>query len=259
MRAAAHVVAETDGAGGTRLVTMRSESPLLMRRTGASEIHLVAGAAGPLGGDQLTLEIEVGMGATLCVRSVAATIARAGPGCSPSRTTVSARVAVGGRLAWLCEPLVAAGGCHHVNVSTMDVAAGGCLVWREELVCGRHDEQPGDARTRTALRLDDVVVYDHQLAVGPQAPGWAGAAVLAGARAVGSMLVVDPRAEPVAPTVLGPTAVIFPLAGTASVTTATGADLREVRAHLDRVVADTWLYDMVAGDSGTCRQERPMV
>ena len=64
MRAYARVVAEADGHGGTRLVRLRGEPPLLPRRTGTgtgpATVHLVGGAAGPLGGDELRLDIEVG-------------------------------------------------------------------------------------------------------------------------------------------------------------------------------------------------------
>jgi urease accessory protein len=243
MRAFARVVAETDGRGGTRLAVLRGESPLLLRRTGTRAgaegcggvtVHLVGGAAGPLRGDDLRLEIEVGPGARLDVRSVAASLALPGRAEEPpSRLQIRAVVADGGSLSWLPEPLIAAAGCHHLAVTDISVAAGGTLLWRDDLVCGRHGEQSGDVRTDTTVRYDGVTLYRHELSVGPGAAGWSGAAILGGGRAVGSVVLVGPSL-PVA-TVLGGDAVIMPLAGPGMLATAVGADIRAVRAALDPI------------------------
>jgi len=91
MRATARITAVADG-GRTRLVTLRSEPPILVRRTGPRhadgevEVHLVGGAAGPLGGDRLRVEVTVGPGARLCVRTVAASLALPGPGAGSTRS-----------------------------------------------------------------------------------------------------------------------------------------------------------------------------
>jgi urease accessory protein len=164
MRAVARIAAARG-----RITTLYGEPPLLPRVTGPGEVHFVGGAAGPLGGDDLCVEIDVGPGADLCVRTVAASLALPGKGFS--RTRISARIAAGGRLAWLPEPLIAASGCAHEAVSTVELAAGAALVWREELVCGRHGEEPGDARLRLAVRLDGRPLHRHEIAVGPGAPG----------------------------------------------------------------------------------------
>jgi urease accessory protein len=198
----------------------------------------VGGAAGPLGGDELTVEIEVGAGARLCVRTVAASVALPGAAGDASRMLVRASVAAGGRLRWLPEPLVAAHRCDHLSDSVVDLADGAALVWREELVCGRHGERPGDARVRTTVHHGGRTLLRQEVAVGPRAPGWDGPAVLAGAGATGSLLAVDPMwtEKPPEATLLGPDAVLLPLAGGPGVlATATGADLRVVRAALDSV------------------------
>jgi urease accessory protein len=199
-------------------------------------VHLVGGAAGPLGGDDLRLDIEVGPGAMLCLRTVAASIALPGRRGDESRLEIHATVEDGGWLTWLPEPLIAAAGCRHRTTSTVELAAGAGLVWRDELVCGRHGEQPGDARLSIAVQLDGRSIYRHELAVGPSAPGWSGAAVLGGAGAVGSVLLVDPAwaaTGPPAPAVLGESAALMPLAGPAALAVATGPDLRAVRSQLD--------------------------
>jgi len=228
IRAIARVVAEPADAGATRLAVLRSEAPLLLRRTGPDEIHLVGGAAGPLGGDDLRLEIDVRPGARLCVRTVESTVAL--PGRGPSRFTVTASVADGAVLCWLPEPLVAAARCDHEVSSTVDLASTARLLWRDELVCGRHGEDPGDARLTTVVRRAGRPLYHHGLAVGPHAPGWDGPAVLGGHRAAGSLLAVNLSAAhaPLA----APDRAVFPLAGPAFLVTALG-DARAVRNHLD--------------------------
>ena len=241
MRALARIVAETDDRGGTRLAVLRGESPLLLRRTGPPRtddgrvtVHLVGGAAGPLRGDDLRLEIEVGPGARLDVRSVAASLALPGRAEQPpSRLEIRAVVAEGGSLNWRPEPLIAAAGCHHLVVVDVRVAAGGTLLWRDDLVCGRHGEPSGDARTDTTVRYAGVPLYRNELSVGPSAAGWSGAAVLGGGRAVGSVLLVGPSL-PVA-ALLGGDAAIMPLAGPGMLATAVGADIRQVRAALDPI------------------------
>lgn len=238
MSAQARIVAEGDGTGGTRLTVLHGEVPLLPRRTGPGTVHLVGGAAGPLGGDRLRLDITVGAGAHLRVHSVAATVALPGPGTSTMEIAVT--VAAGGRLDWLPEPLIAARGCAHIASSTIDLAAGATLVWRDELVCGRHGEVGGDVTVSTAVTLAGRPLYRHELSVGPAADGWAGAAVLGGAGAHGSLFVVDAAwadgGAPAAGT-SGRTAAVMPLAGPAVLASAVGCDLRAVRAELDSLTS----------------------
>jgi urease accessory protein len=238
MRGAVRIVAEADR-GGTRLVALRGEGPLLPRRTGPGTVHLVGGAAGPLGGDRLRIEIEVGPGAELTVRTVAASIALPGRGGAVSRVDVTARVAAGAYLAFLPEPLIAAAGCRHEVTTAVDLEAGAGLLWRDEVVCGRHGEPAGDVTLRASVRLAGRPLYRNDLAIGPSAPGWSGGAVLGGARAHASLLQVNGHdgaattdaVEP--PRLLGPTAALLPLAGPATVALVTGPDLRQVRAALD--------------------------
>jgi urease accessory protein len=251
MRASARIVASSGVVGSgvgvrrTRLTVLRGEAPLLPRQTGPATVHLVGGAAGPLGGDRLRLDVHVEAGAELTVRSVAATLALPGPHGALSRLAVHATVEAGGRLIWEPEPLIAAARCRHETVSTVEVAVGGSLVWREELVCGRHGEEPGDVRLHTTVRLDGLPLHVSELAVGPSAPGWDGPAVLGGARVYGSVLRVpalgalaDAAAEAEAELATddhdNPASAIMELAGSGSVTIALGDDLPDVRRRLDR-------------------------
>jgi urease accessory protein len=193
VKALCRIVAEADGRGGTRLVELYGEAPLLPRRTSpvaspAAEVHLVGGAAGPLGGDDLSIEVHIGPGAALTIRTVAATVALPGEGRSHSR--VHATVAEGGRLDWLPEPIVAARGCDHRSESRVELHATARLHWREEVVCGRHGEPCGDLTVATAVNRAGAALFRQDLGVGPRAAGWSGPAVLDGARTCGTVVLV---------------------------------------------------------------------
>ncbi|MDR6326306.1 urease accessory protein UreD [Actinoplanes couchii] len=200
-------------------------------------VHLVGGAAGPLRGDELRLDITVGPGARLEMLSVAASLALPGRVAAASRMTVTALVAEGGVLRWLPEPLIAAAGCDHVVVSRVDVAEGGTLLWRDDLVCGRHAEASGAVRADTLVRYGGVTLYRHEFTVGPSAPGWDGAAVLGGGRALGTVILAGDELP--SPDVPAADAAVMRLAGPGVLATAVGADIRQVKAVLDPLCAGT--------------------
>ncbi len=141
MIARGRVVVEADGGGRSRLTCLRSEGPLILRPTAGTLVHLVGGAGGPLGGDVLRIEIVVGPGAELTMRTVAAAVVLPGP--APSVVDIDARVREGGSFRWLPEPTVVAAGCDHRTRTRVSLAAGASLVWREEIVGGRHREAGG--------------------------------------------------------------------------------------------------------------------
>ncbi|NJC12520.1 urease accessory protein [Micromonospora profundi] len=238
MRASARLVARADGRGGTTLVEVHGETPLLLRQTparnGTPTVYVVGGAAGPLAGDDLRLDIEVGAEAAVRVHSVAASVALPGRPGAVSWMVVRAAVHAGATLHWLPEQLVAAAGCAHLAEAHIDLAAGASLRWRDELICGRFGEAPGSAVVHTHVDHDGRPLLRQSLAVGPHAPGWAGPAVLGGAQATGSLLVVDPSRPAEPPQVLADGAVVrLPLAdGPATLWTATAPDAHTLRAHL---------------------------
>ncbi|MEW2386255.1 urease accessory protein UreD [Micromonospora sp. NPDC047707] len=238
MRATARLVARTDGRGRTILPELRGEPPVLLRqvpgRGGGVTVYVVGGAAGPLAGDDLRLDVEVGPGAAVRVHTVAASVAQPGHPGAASRMRVRASVAAGASLHWLPEQLVAVAGCAHVADSSVEVADGGTLLWRDELVCGRHGEPSGDAVVRTSVDHGGRPLLRQSLAVGPDAPGWSGPAVLDGAPATGTLLVVDPGRPAGPPLVtVGGTVARLPLAGgRATLWTATARDAHTLRESL---------------------------
>jgi urease accessory protein len=200
--AAAAIVAEIAGDGGTRLPVLRSQVPLVLRRT-PEAVYLVGGAAGPIGGDCLNLRIEVRDGAALAVRTAAAAIALPGLDGLESVLTVTATVGAGASLEYLPEPVVVAAGARHATDIRVTLAEGASLLLRDELILGRHGEPGGSART--VLRVDYAgrPLLRQSLEINGADAASLGPAILAGHRAVGSLLMAgpsvvaaDPRGEP---------------------------------------------------------------
>lgn len=262
MRASAYITvapAHTNGTPGTRIIRLRSDPPLVLRPTNPSghepwrnwnlqglapaHVSLAAGAAGPVGGDDLRLSIEVEPRAALVLRTIAATLVLPGPHRQPSRNEVAVRVGEDGVLVWLPEPVIAARGCDHHAVTRVTLEPGARLLVREELVLGRHGEQPGFIRQRLRVCIGDRPLHDQELAVGPGAAGWDGPAVTGGRRALGSLLVVDPDLGrqgvhlPAPEATAAGDSAVLPLSGPAILVTALANDGLALRHRLDAGLA----------------------
>lgn len=225
-RARAAVTAECDRHGRTRLTTLRSDGPLAVREAGGA-VYLVGAAAGPLGGDDLELDLEVGPGARLAVRSAATTLTL--PGNGESRFTVRARVGTGGHLDYAPEPTVAAAGCDHRAIAEVTLADGATLRWRDELILGRYGEPPGRHTSRIDAILAGLPLLRHELRLDD--PGvYGGEAVLGGARAAGTVLLAGDGLlrEPVT----GEGLAVMPLAGPGVLISATAGDAAALRRRL---------------------------
>lgn len=222
------MTAEAGPAGRTRLTRLRSDGPLALRET-PDAVYLVGAAAGPLGGDDLALDIDVGPGARLAVRSAAAMIALPGPG--PSTFALRARVGAGGRLDHAPEPTVAAAGSHHLTSADIELADGASLRWCEELVLGRHGEPGGRHVARIDVTVAGRPLLRHELRLDDPAV-FPGRAVLAGAVAVGGLVLAGPgvTARPFAADGLA----VLPLAGPGVLVTALAGSAAELRRLLIR-------------------------
>lgn len=192
MRAAAAVVAEAAGER-TRCTTLRSAPPISMRDT-PDGLYLVASGAGPVGGDDLHLDVDVRRGATLVVRSAAASMALPGP--SGASSSMRVRVRVQGALRWEPEPMILVAGCDHRTTTTIDLAAGATLAWREVVVLGRHEEATGSLLQRLHVDRAGTPLLRTELPVGPRWIGAEGPAGTDGSIVVTSLLVVG-LGEPV--------------------------------------------------------------
>jgi len=188
--AEAEVVAVRGADGATRLPVLRSQVPLVLRRT-PDAVYLVSAAAGPLGGDQLSLLITVRAGAVLCLRTVAASVSLPGLDGGESVLTVTATVEEGGCLEYLPEPVVVANGARHTANVRVRVASGARLLLREELILGRHGERGGSYRGRLHIDYADRPLLRQSLEVNGDEAATRGPAILASHRACGTLLRVD--------------------------------------------------------------------
>jgi urease accessory protein len=216
--------------GRTRIAEMRCEPPLVVRET-PDALYLVGAAGGPLGGDELSMHIDVGVNALVRVRSAAATLAQPGPTPVPSRTTTTITVGDGGRLVWEPEPLVSVRGSHHHVDTSVTLGVDATLTMVEEIVLGRHDEASG--RVTTTMRVDQggSAVIAHDLDIGADAPEWSGPSIIGSARVVRTELHVGPHA-PVESQVHidGPLrAAIFPIAAGAALVVSLASTLGDAR------------------------------
>ncbi|MHB8262269.1 MAG: urease accessory protein UreD [Acidimicrobiales bacterium] len=174
------------GPWGTRFDEISSAAPLFLRPC-ADDIYLVGSAASPLGGDVVEMAVEVGAGATLTVKSVAAALARRGPHGMPSTFSTDIRVAEDASLYWLPEPGIACSGCDHRTRARITLERGAKLWWREEIVLGRYGESSGAWDSLLEVDYCARPLIRHKLSIGQ--PGWDGPAVTAGYRVLGSLVV----------------------------------------------------------------------
>lgn len=219
---------------GTRVVRLAATPPLAAKVLDGPvgpELLLVGAAASLLEGDRLRVTLRLGPGATLTVRTAAATVAHPCPGGGATAFDVDAVLGPGARLAWLPEPLVACAGCHHTGRSQVRLHRGAVAVWSEAVALGRTGEQPGDVSLRLDVEVEGVPLLRDGLRAGPSAPGWDGPAVLAGARHTGTVALLGAFAGP------GPSGAVAPqgtvaLAGPGALVRAVGRDGADVERAL---------------------------
>ncbi|GHF30485.1 urease accessory protein UreD [Streptomyces mashuensis] len=244
VRATARIVAVPDGRGGTALPALESDGPLALRRLRPegreARVCLVGAMSAPLGGDALRLEASVAADAALRFTTAAATVALPGRTGAPATYDVRLDAGAGATLCWLPEPLVSARGSDLRQTTYVELDAGARLLLREVQVLGRAGEPTGRLVTRLVVRRAGRLLLDQELAYGDGCPGWDGGAVLGGHRAVGQVVVVDPAFadRPVPARVLGPSAVVTPLAGPAALVTAVAPDALALAGVLGPVMEE---------------------
>lgn len=168
----------------------RSAAPVVLRPTGGHRIHLVQAAGGPLGGDDLALEVHLGAGCAVQLRSTAATVVQAGRSAGPARWAVTASVAQGAVLDWQPEPTVVCDGAQLRSRITLTLQRGARAVLREVVVLGRAGQRGGGFIGELVVDLDGVPLLAHTMLLDGTDPVLAGPAGTNGARAVGMLVVL---------------------------------------------------------------------
>ncbi|HTW10656.1 MAG TPA: urease accessory protein UreD [Acidimicrobiales bacterium] len=236
-------VAGGDQQGGCRLIWARSAPPVAFRAT-PDGVYLVGTAATPVGADEVVIEVIVEAGARLVMRSAASAIAWASTG---ARLEIVVTVEPGGQLDWHLKPLVASSRCQYRQVANVQLAEGASARWVEEIVLGRHNEEPGSLALRLDFDYAGRPLLRHEVRVGPGATGWDGPGVLGVYRAVSTVVGAGPAqvAEDhsattgTEPSGDGPAPLwaFMELDGPGFLAQAMGQDLTEVRRCLFRIPA----------------------
>ncbi|ANZ36563.1 hypothetical protein BBK82_11300 [Lentzea guizhouensis] len=233
MRASARLVVTLDPHGNSVVRVLRSQAPLTLvphRRTGpVALVHLVSSVTSPLGGDALELDVEVGPGASLDLRGVAATLALPGPSGAESSSVL--RFTIEGAVRYLPEPTVVTSRAHHTAVVEAELDGHAELSLREVLVLGRTGEKPGALSTSVRATRCGRPLLHQQLVVGDPAVDGS-AAGLAGKRVLGSQVLLDSVPRPAGG---GEWWNVVPLAAGGSLVTALGDDVVTVTRVLDAI------------------------
>lgn len=249
MSARAVLSSELGPKGSSRIGTLRSDGPLVLRKSNpkgpeplahrrpdVARVALAAGTAGPLGGDDYALDVLVGAGSTLVLQEVSAMLVLPGLGGAGSHMAISVTVEAGATFIWLAEPIIAAHRCNHRHDVRIALAPDARMLLREEMLLGRHGEAAGDFASRLRVTRGGAALYDQQIDFGPASDGWGGAAVLGKNRAVGSVIAVDPDWTDAEPAALpyDTNAALTPLAGPGVAIGAVAPDSLSLRHLLTR-------------------------
>ncbi len=177
--------------------------PIVLRPTGDARLHLVHGAGGPLGGDRLALDVRVGADAVLVVRSAGATIVQPGRGSEPARWDFGVVVGPAASLDWAPEPTIVTARADYRTSLRVELAAGARAVVREVVVLGRHGCSGGRYRGRLDVIVGGVPLLAHTTLLDGADPALCGPGGIAGGRAVGTLVVVDPHVPAAADALVG--------------------------------------------------------
>ena len=178
-----------------RVLEMTESAPLAWRRTPDS-IYMVGTAASPVGRDDVTISVRVLAGASLTVRSAAASVLWSGVSTEQElRVTVEPEA----DLVWWPEPVIATAECAHRQRAWVDLHPTSRLRWRELLVLGRQGESPGALESVLRITVDGIPLLHHGLTVASGRPGWDGPAVLGETKVFGQLVVAGPGIGAISP------------------------------------------------------------
>ena len=224
---------------GGHLGRLSAQPPLTVRRIHADRsdtcaLCLVGTAAGPLAGDELSLDLHVKAGARAILIAAGASIAQGSDPSRAGRLELNVRVDDDAHLD--ADPgalVVCAGSRVDVHVS-IEMAATATVVWRELIVLGRTDSPSGAATLRwDVTRAGRPVLRQLVELTDPALTAWPG--LVARHRVLGSALVAGPGVR-AALNVASPTAIAQPLDDRAVLVTVLADDAARALAQLDALL-----------------------
>jgi urease accessory protein len=182
---------------GGRLDRLRQAGSARAIALPGPELVVINTSGGLTGGDRLSVNLTVGDGCTVTATTqTAERFYRAADG--TAHVTISARVGAGARLDWLPQETILFQGCAADRRTEIDLAPDAACLMVETLVLGR--AAMGETLIRVALRDWRTIrragrpVYLDPMTLDPERLV-SGAAGLAGARAVSTVVFCAPGAE----------------------------------------------------------------
>jgi len=143
---------------------IESTGGLAARRTEPDTVHLVSSAATPLGGDSIHIRLVVEPGATLKLRTVAATVTL--PGRATTDSHAAWTVDVAGELDLDPEPTIVAATSRHFATTVMNLTDGGKLRFVERVQIGRTGERQGFWSGSLHADIDGRPLLRHRVELG---------------------------------------------------------------------------------------------
>lgn len=195
MKSTARVAAEYRD-GRTVLTNLRSDPPISLRPTKRG-VAIVGSAAGPVGGDDVGLEIDVGVEASLRIEPVAASLLFPGLRGEQSTQDITIRVHSSGHLEWQGQPMVSIVGSRHVQRVHIELAASATLDFLDWIVMGRTREPGGHLDTELRVVRGGRVLLHQRQVYDPELAGSTTSAGLGGFDEVKQHLRVGPSAAAV--------------------------------------------------------------
>jgi urease accessory protein len=150
----------------------RAEGAVTVRLTGADQLHLVSAAASPIGGDEVSVAVQIGSGASLTVSGVAASVALPGRVVDASHWSWELDVRSCGRLYLDPQPVIVAGRASHHGTTTLRLAEDGVVQLVERAQLGRFGESGGFWRSSLAVDVAGQELLRHTVELGEGSPSW---------------------------------------------------------------------------------------
>lgn len=169
MKSTTQIQVGLDDYGNSRVLSSYCEAPLLVREIRDEfglTLMVVNNAAGPVGGDDITLEISFAERVTARVRSVAATLVMPGAIPAPSQLTTRISLANESKVDWELEPMVSVQNSRHLSLTSVTAHQTAELQLSETLLLGRSNEPSGVIDLRQSVERDDVLLLDQTLGAG---------------------------------------------------------------------------------------------
>lgn len=153
-------------AAAGRLPRISAEGGLSGRITAPDTVHLIGTAATPLGGDCITVRVDVGPGARLIIRSVAASVVLPGGARPDSNAHWHIDVGDGGFLDIDTEPTVIAAAAIHTVRTRIALHPTADIRIRERIQIGRAGEDGGSWSGELTVDIADAPLLRHRIELG---------------------------------------------------------------------------------------------